>query len=359
VQVFKCGCNSALYFDNTVCLQCKRETGWCPRCKTIIAVNVGSKKQYVCERCKSDLLKCTNYREHGVCNRFTPLADGQAPAFCDCCRFNRTIPDLSVAGNADRWARLEAAKRRLIFDLDLLGLAYGTAAEGFEPGLVFEFKTDKIVQNGQWQRIKNCEPIMTGHNEGVIVINICEADDVERERLRVNLHEPQRTLIGHFRHEIAHYFWDLLIKNREEESSKQVFGDHTLDYGAAQQTYYKNGAPPDWQSHFVSAYATMHAWEDFAETFALYLDIVGTLDTANAQGFSTIKMPSSDFPAMLTRYTPLAIAMNEVNRHMGLPDLVPEIFCPDVVRKLQWVHDLITRAAKAGRPEPAMATLPG
>lgn len=346
MQVFKCGCKATLYFDNTRCLQCGREAGWCPKCKSIVAVNVGDTGKYLCERCGSALLKCTNNREHNVCNRFTLLINGKAPAFCDCCRFNRTIPDLSVPGNAQRWARLEAAKRRLIFDLDTLGLQYGTAAEGFVPGLVFEFKTDRIVENGQWQRIKDCEPITTGHQNGVIIINICEADDVERERLRVNLQEPQRTLIGHFRHEIAHYFWDLLVKNRDEAGSRKIFGDHALDYAAAQRAYYQTGAPKDWQEHFVSAYAAMHPWEDFAETFGLYLDIIGTLDTARAQGFSDLPAPTEDMQAMLAHYARLAIAMNEVNRHMGLPDLVPEIFCPEVVKKLQYVQQLIATAAQ-------------
>ena len=227
------------------------------------------------------------------------------------------------------------------------------------PGLVFEFKSDKIIQNGQWQRIKNCEPIMTGHDNGVIVINICEADDVERERLRVNLCEPQRTLIGHFRHEIAHYFWDLLVKNREEPACKAVFGDHTIDYGAAQREYYKKGAPPGWQDHFVSAYATMHPWEDFAETFGLYLDICGTLDTFHAQGFSDLKMPANDLDAVLRRYAPMAIGMNEINRHMGLPDLVPEVFCCDVVTKLHYVDELVRKNARGStaqtqKPLPAL-----
>jgi hypothetical protein len=348
MQMFRCGCGAILFFDNSRCLTCRRETGWCPNCRSIVAVN-GTTGNYSCDRCKSALLKCTNNRELTVCNRFVLMQPGgRAPAYCDCCKFNRTIPDLTVAGNAERWGRLETAKRRMLYDLDMLNLKYGTAAEGFVPGLVFEFKTDKIIRDGQWQRIKNCEPITTGHADGVIIINICEADDVERERMRVNLHEPQRTLIGHFRHEIAHYFWDLLVKNRQEEACKAVFGDHTLDYGAAQRAYYDKGAPPNWQENYVSAYATMHPWEDFAETFGLYLDIVGTLDTAEAQGFSEMKMPAKDLELVLKRYTPMAIGMNEINRHMGLPDLVPEVFCPAVVKKLLWVHDLVAAGDVAG-----------
>jgi hypothetical protein len=352
MQMFECGCGSTLFFDNSRCLTCKRETGWCPHCRSIVAVN-GITGSYSCDRCKSALLKCTNNRELTVCNRFVLMQPGgKAPAYCDCCKFNRTIPDLAVAGNAERWARLEAAKRRMIYDLDMLGLKYGTAAEGFTPGLVFEFKTDKIIENGQWQKIKNCEPITTGHADGVIIINICEADDVERERMRVNLHEPQRTLIGHFRHEIAHYFWDLLVKNRQEEECKAVFGDHTRDYAAAQRVYYEKGAPPDWQNSYVSAYATMHPWEDFAETFALYLDICGTLDTAQAQHFSDLPVPAKDLKATLDRYTPMAIGMNEINRHMGLPDLVPEVFCCEVVKKLQYIHELVESSANAQPPRP-------
>lgn len=345
MRKFKCACNATLFFDNTLCLACKRETGWCPVCRGVTGIDVKG-KALSCGRCHTTLLRCTNNREHHVCNRFVVLhPDGKAAAFCDCCRFNRTIPDLTVKGNLERWGRLEAAKRRLIFDLDILGLPYGTAAEGFKPGLMFDFKTDKVFCNGQWQRITNCEPITTGHDNGLIVINICEADDVERERLRVNFHEPQRTLIGHFRHEISHYFWDVLVKGRDEEACRKVFGDHTQDYGVAQKAYYASGPKSGWQDNYVSAYATMHPWEDFAETFALYLDLVGTLDTAQANDISDLVMPADDLDAVLKGYTPLAIGLNEINRHMGLIDVVPEVFCCNVVTKLHYVDDLIRRAA--------------
>jgi hypothetical protein len=353
MKMFTCACKGTLFFDNTLCLQCCRETGWCPGCRQIAGFDppLNESPEFVCATCKVRVLKCKNNHDFAVCNRYV-LSSPDA-LFCNCCRFNRTIPDLKVAGNGQRWRLLEAAKRRLFYDLEMLNLPYGTTAEGFQPGLSFDFKTDKILSNGLWQRMNNADPVMTGHTDGLITINICEADDVERERTRVNLREPQRTLIGHFRHEIAHYYWDLLIKNRQEPQCGKIFGDHTLDYATAQQKYYANGAPPDWQNQYVSPYATMHPWEDFAETFALYLDVRGTLDTADAQCLLRAAEPTGDLEGTLKRYARFAVGINEINRHMGLPDLVPEVFCPGVVTKMNYIHDVVKTAAEAHKPPSA------
>ena len=87
--------------------------------------------------------------------------------------------------------------------------------------------------------------------------------------------EPYRTLLGHFRHEVGHYYWDLLVRDGGRlEACRAVFGDDREDYGEALKRHYAEGAPADWQANFVSAYATTHAWEDFAETWAHYLHMV-------------------------------------------------------------------------------------
>jgi hypothetical protein len=126
---------------------------------------------------------------------------------------------------------------------------------------------------------------MTGHDNGVITIAVIEADDVERERRRVAMGEPYRTLLGHFRHEIGHYFWDRLVADRGlVDACRARFGNETADYGAALQKHYREGAPADWQSDYVSAYASSHPWGDFAETWAHYLHIVDTLEMAAAFG---------------------------------------------------------------------------
>jgi hypothetical protein len=196
------------------------------------------------------------------------------------------------------------------------------------------------------------EQVYTGHSEGKITINVREADDAERERLRVDFQEAHRTLIGHFRHEIGHYFWHLLVENRDESAFREMFGDYqSLPYTEALARYYEVGPPADWQHSFISAYATMHPWEDFAETFATYLDMVSVLDTAGHMGLGGPGM-DAEFSAMVEYYQDLGIVLNEMNRAMGLIDLVPEVFRPKTLRKMQYVSDLIRRSSVPNASSP-------
>jgi hypothetical protein len=91
-------------------------------------------------------------------------------------------------------------------------------------------------------------------------------------------------LLGHFRHEVGHYFWDRLVATdpHQLEEFRVLFGDDRQDYGEALKRHYDEGAPANWQDTYISMYATMHPWEDFAETWAHYLHIVDTLETAGA-----------------------------------------------------------------------------
>ena len=305
---------------------------------------------FVCgnPECGAPLAKCLNYSQHNVCNRCVALP-AAAGSLCDCCRFNVTVPDLSVPGNWQKWQRLESAKRRLFYDLNQLGLPYGTQADGIEPALSFAFMADRIVKDSHWRPVGKTEQVFTGHDNGRITINIREADDAERERLRVDMGEAQRTLIGHFRHEIGHFYWDHLVKGRREEECLAVFGDHNHPtYAEALERHYKQGPPTDWAKHYISAYATMHPWEDFAETWATYIDMAAALDTAEHMGFGGVSdLFHADFMPMLVRYQQLGIALNELNRTMGLTDLVPEVFVTPVVEKLRSIHRLI----QTGRAE--------
>jgi hypothetical protein len=270
---------------------------------------------------------------------------GSRQHLCDCCTYNEVIPDLSVEGNRGRWYRLEAAKRRLFYGLELLGLPRGTWHTG--PRLAFQFLADTEDP----RRPGAAQGVVTGHCQGRITINIREADDDERERLRVQLGEAQRTLIGHFRHEIAHYYWELLIRGRSEAAFKAAFGDHDKPtYDEALTRYYQSGPPADWPERYVSAYASMHPWEDFAETFALYLDMVCLLDSALHQGLGGGGAPQPSLDTMLVDYQKIGIAMNEMNRSVGLVDLVPEVFVAPIVMKLRFVHELIRETADVGRP---------
>jgi hypothetical protein len=200
---------------------------------------------------------------------------------------------------------------------------------------------------------------MTGHDNGLITINLAEADDAERERRRGQMGEPYRTLLGHFRHEIAHYYWNRLIVNSPKLTQwRQIFGDDFTDYGAALQAYYANGAPAGWAEHFVSAYASSHPWEDFAETWAHYFHMIDTLETANAFGlFVRPKLPSGvatkidfdqldvDMDRLIEGWLPLTFAVNSINRSMGIPDLYPFVLSSQVIGKLAFIHDCIREQA--------------
>lgn len=363
MRTFSCVCGNSIFFDNSACLACGREVGFCPVCRQITAL-LPDDAGLRCgnQECGATLTKCLNYAQHNVCNRCVAVGEGSSGSppppnnqavgqqpLCDCCRFNATIPDLTVAGNLQKWYRLEAAKRRLFYDLALLGLPYGTTSDGIEPPLTFDFKADAIPKGNFWRTVGNSEKVYTGHANGRITINIREADDVAREQLRVDLGEAHRTLIGHFRHEIGHYYWDMLVKGRREDLTKSVFGDHEHPtYAEALDAHYKNGPPADWAQAFVSPYATMHPWEDFAETWGTYLDMVSELDTAWHHGFGGTDDPvHADLDEMVRRYQELGIALNEINRSVGLLDVVPEVFVPPVVEKLRCIHELV----QCGRAE--------
>lgn len=355
MKKFHCTCGSSIFFENTQCIACNSELGWCPCCGTLRALMQHDNGQYFCSEptCNAALTKCHNYAVEHVCNRcvttpLTPQTEATAdPLLCNCCRFNDTIPDLTVASNREKWKRIETAKRRLFYTLDSLGLPYGNENEGVIPPLSFDFKGDVIHKKRFWRKMKNQERVYTGHANGKVTINIKEADDIERETARVSMDEAHRTIIGHFRHEIGHYFWDVLVLGKCEAEYIAVFGDHNNpDYSTALDTYYANGPRKDWQNDFVSAYATMHSWEDFAECFAAYLDMVSIIEVANTQFAHHIIDPrTTDFTSMALRYSELGILFNEFNRTMGLLDLVPEVFTPAVLYKIEFIHNLLRNAS--------------
>jgi hypothetical protein len=353
MRTYQCSCGNRIFSENVQCMACHAELGFCPHCRNLVALIPQQNGLYQCGNasCGGELEKCSNYTTHHVCNRClapaTAADDNQtAERLCDCCRFNTTIPDLTVDGNHKKWAALESAKRRLFYDLGLLGLPYGTKADGIEPSLAFAFKAD-VQPDQPWLAAGETEKVYTSHSSGLITINLLEADPVEREKLRVGMREAHRTLIGHFRHEIGHFYWDVLVKGQREAECAAVFGDHNNPtYQDALATYYQTGPRPDWRQYFVSAYATMHPWEDFAETWAVYLDITSTLETAANVGFPGQTDPAqADLDHMVRRLQELALSLNEINRNQGLPDVVPEVLGPPVVEKLRYIHQLV----QAGR----------
>ena len=183
--------------------------------------------------------------------------------------------------NLANWRKIELAKRHLFYSLMRWRLPMSDRTEDPENGLAFEFLSDVVKDDGSIQRV------LTGHNAGLITVNIAEADDAERESRRTSMREPYRTVLGHLRHEVGHYYWDRLVRDRGNlDRYRQLFGDETQDYGASLKRHYESGAPADWQDAYISTYATAHAWEDFAETWAHYMHMVDALETAGAFGVS-------------------------------------------------------------------------
>ena len=234
MQTFPCTCGNRLCFENTVCLACGLQVGWCPACRRMSSLIPAEAATLKCgnSECGVTLTKCHNYVVENVCNRcWSPGIGRSKPPLCDSCRLTEVIPDQSVAGNHEKWYQLEVAKRRLLYLLDHLNLPYGRADENIQPPLSFDFKADIIPPEGLW-RTMSFERIYTGYENGKITFNIREADALEREKLRVDMHEAHRTLAGHFRHEIGHYYWQMLVRGHRELEFKALFGDPVLRRGS-------------------------------------------------------------------------------------------------------------------------------
>jgi hypothetical protein len=355
MKVFHCDhCGYLLFFENTECVHCKHKLAYLPDLADLGSLEpVGDglwRSPLPAARGRSYRL-CRNYSDMDVCN--WAVASDDPDPLCVSCRLTRLIPDVSDPAAKLAWYRLEGAKRRLVFTLAGFELPLGprSAATG-DPGLAFEFKADPPDPSAP--------RVMTGHAGGVITVNIAEADDAERERRRAAVHEPYRTLLGHMRHESGHYYWDRLIREQPSlEAFRGLFGDERADYGASLRTHYEQGPPADWQSRFVSAYASSHPWEDWAETWAHYLHMVDALETAAACGLS-LQPWRTDEPALasvpavfgsrrqpfepvIESWFPLTYALNNLNRGLGLVDSYPFVLSPPAIDKLRFVHDVIAR----------------
>jgi hypothetical protein len=238
-----------------------------------------------------------------------------------------------------------------------LELPTPSKTEDAERGLAFEFLADP--EDPEKPRV------MTGHANGVITVNIAEADDAERERRRHAMNEPYRTLVGHFRHESGHYYWDRLIaEGGRQEEFRALFGDERRDYGEALKAHHANGPTANWSEQYVSEYASAHPWEDWAESWAHYLHMTDTLETAAAAGLS-LKPPRKDEPTLkstpappttanpaafdrlMAAWHPLTYFLNNLNRGLGLADGYPFVLSPPAVEKLRFVHDTITAVRKS------------
>jgi hypothetical protein len=357
MHIFTCSaCQQTVFFENVQCTSCGRPLAYLPDLRIMSALDRheaakpprgGQLYVALAPLARGGLYRaCRNTIEYATCNWTVPA--GESHAYCKACRLTSLMPDLDRPEALERWHKLERAKRRLLYTLDQLGLPIESRAERPKNGLAFVF-----LAQGDLGR----EVVLTGHANGMVTINVNEADDPYREQVRKEMGEAYRTLLGHVRHEVGHYYWDRLVRDTPWHSPfRALFGDERLDYAKAGARHYARGAPSDWQRSYVSAYATMHPWEDWAETWSHYLHMVDTLDTARAYSLTLQARPIGGEPgvellvrslefqdavSLIQGWVALTTALNSLNRSMGLADPYPFVLSERAVLKLRFVHDVI------------------
>lgn len=316
-----CRCGQTVYFENHSCSRCGRKLAFDPA-----SLAMASEAEP-----GEGLSFCTNRDGHSRCNWLGEPA-GRDGA-CISCRSSEVIPALSKTENRDRWRKLEQAKRRLVYDLLSLDLPVDASR------LRFVFKEDKRTNPDVHE-----EHVHIGHSQGVITINAAEADDVYREQMRLLMNEPYRTLLGHFRHEAGHYYFDLIVDDTLRADARRLFGDESVGYDEALQSHYRDGPRAGWQQDFITGYASAHPAEDWAETFAHCLHINAALETASANGLTA----PSDIDHWRRDFIDLALKVNDVMRSLGLGDAYPFVITAPVAEKIDFVLNAIRRFT--GRP---------
>lgn len=348
MKLFKCThCGQLLYFENSHCENCGYHLGFDADTLQLLALKKVQSKFIALGEGNSKAYRYCDNSKYAVCNWLVP--DTSSALYCKACMLNRIIPDLSKPEYVTRWKIIEDAKHRLVYAILRMKLPLISKTENKLAGLSFDFVAD---EDGTAQRV------LTGHDDGLITINIAEADDIEREMTRKAMVEVYRTVLGHFRHESGHYYWDRLIADTEHLADfRRLFGDERRDYAEALKLHYKEGPPAAWNLEFISAYSTSHPWEDWAESWAHYLHIVDTLETAYSFGLSvqpgvadasanlaaSIKVDPysiSNFSTIIQLWFPLTFAMNSLNRSMGLRDLYPFVIGPKVIEKMSFIHSV-------------------
>jgi hypothetical protein len=341
MRVFVCpACERLVTFESLRCLNCGTALGFEFAGREMAAVSEPG--------AETGLVRCADAVIAG-CNWAT-----REGGLCASCSVTRTRPRDGDETGLDGFAEAEVAKRRLIFELAELGLPIVGWRDRRDGGLAFDLLSSER------------EAVTTGHADGVITLDLDETDPAHREQMRVRMGEPYRTVLGHFRHEIGHYYQSILMREGSQHQSRcrEIFGDERADYQQAMDLYYERGAPAEWKQRYVSAYATMHPWEDFAETFAHYLHIRDAVQTAAAYGVEVAgpsivtsdpaplhadaEKAGTDFRRILNAWIPLTYALNAISRSMGTPDLYPFVLSPEIEAKLAFVDALVQVAPGVG-----------
>jgi hypothetical protein len=368
MRVFNCDhCGHLVFFDSVQCLHCGNALAFLPDALVMAAlVPAPQQGPGLWQRVGPDgggalYRMCQNHTEHQACNFAVPAGDAQA--LCPSCRQTRLMPDVSEPAHMGRWMQIESAKRRLFYSLARLGLE---PAPG-RSGPVFDLLAEE----------PGGPPVLTGHHNGTITLNVAEADDDERARRRIALGEPYRTLIGHLRHDSGHFYWDQLVRDGGWlDGFRQRFGDERQDYAAALEAHYAKGNDGgDWATNHVSAYAAAHPWEDWAETWAHYLHMIDLLETSasyatevtvpgiygaqHSRAVDPFGSPAPDFDSMLRHLVPLTLLLNSLTRSLGQLDAYPFALAEQALAKLRFVHDVVRAAGQQPvAPAATAATLP-
>jgi hypothetical protein len=345
---FHCpNCGQRLTFENSTCLNCGSDLGFSLKQMALLVIATDDDSDHAGAVDAAEYRLCTNLHL-AECNWLVPINNLASGGLCESCALTAERPNDTDTVGLEEFAEAEAAKRRLIAELHELKLPI--VGRDQDPGYGLAFR---LLSSAH-------ETVMTGHDNGVVTLDLAEGDDVHREQLRVEMEEPYRTLLGHFRHEIGHYYFYRLISPSQEYRTRfnELFGDPGADYQAALDRHYREGLPDGWQEGFVSSYATMHPAEDWAETFAHYLHIRDTLDTASWSGFAPASatfdrtpLGPSAFQTIIDLWLPLSWSLNMVNRSMGHDDLYPFVLPPAVLEKMQFIHTVIDGlTSKSGGP---------
>jgi hypothetical protein len=328
-------CGQHLAFENSVCLSCNSRLGFSLTDMAFLVIESGDEGSQPGFVNADEYQLCANLYL-AECNWLVEKVPVRK--LCTSCALTRTRPSDADIKALAAFAVAERAKRRLIAELVEMKLPIVGRDEDPNYGLAFDLLSSEN------------EKVFTGHANGVITLDLAEGDDVHREQLRVSMDEPYRTLLGHFRHEIGHYYYYRLVDQVPDCKATfgELFGDPDADYQAALDRHYQNGPPPEWEGDYVSSYATMHPAEDWAETFAHYLHILDTLDTAAAFSiapaaatFERKVLGPSGFDQIIDMWLPLAWSLNMINRSMGKEDLYPFVLPTTVLDKMRFIHTVV------------------
>ncbi len=354
MRLFNCDhCKSPTYFENLSCLSCNYWLAYEPTESTMVAFeNTEVDPDAVeAEALTEDysLRLCANRTNAACCNWL--IDNNQSSKLCQSCQLTSVYPKQDNEAGQLAWTLSEQAKRRWLYTILQMGLRAQPKRKDEADGITFHI----IEPNA------DNTSVLTGHEDGLITINAAESDPVEMESRRAALEEPYRTLLGHFRHESGHYYWQLLVEPNAARlaSCRKMFGDDRLDYAEALEKNYQDGPPAEWEKSFISAYAASHPWEDFAETWAHYMHMLDALDLAQAWGLALPNYPNSEIAAfaeqaspetglgpLLERWLPLSLFANSLNRTLGHTDAYPFAPSASVIEKLAWIHQLVHEQAQ-------------